>query len=116
MLVLNREERWRPRKTRGRFHFLGSSVPVKNKRKETAPQSCRKCEHWLEMREKLRVSELLTKAVERIEAQLKGKSLKPSLGDYLKLLQLEKELADGEGPKEIKVTWVDPAAESKTEK
>ena len=105
----------RPRPKRGRFHF-GYNVPVNKTDKETAPRSCRECKHWLEMREKLRVSELLLKAVDGIEAQLQDKSLKPSLGDYLKLLQLEKELEDGEAPKEIKVTWVDPAAESKTEK
>ena len=105
----------RPRSKRGRFHF-GCSVPVSKNTKETPPRSCRECVHWLEMREKLRVSELLIKAVEGIEAQLADKSLKPSLGDYLKLLQLEKELVDGDAPQEIKVTWVDPAAPSETEK
>ena len=91
-------------------------MPVNKNTKEVAPRSCRECVHWLEMREKLRVSELLIKAVDGIEAQLKDKSLKPSLGDYLKLLQLEKELVDSDAPQEIKVTWVDPAAPSETEK
>ena len=37
--------------------------------------------------------------------------LKPSMGDYMKLLQLEREL-DHDSPKEIKVTWVEPETES----
>ena len=74
------------------------------------------CEHCLETREKVRVSELLLKTVERIEAQLQETNLKPSLGDYLKLLRLEKELVDGEAPQEIKVTSVGPAAVSESEK
>jgi hypothetical protein len=33
------------------------------------------------------------------------------MSDYLKLLQLERELEE-ETPKEVKVTWVEPTAES----
>lgn len=42
----------------------------------------------------------------RVEEKLTQDVHKASLGDYIRLVQLEKELKDTE-PKEIKVTWVD---------
>ncbi len=50
---------------------------------------------------------LVNKVIEKIEAKLDGDELKPTVGDLLRLLQLEKELED-EQPKEIKVSWVGP--------
>jgi len=44
----------------------------------------------------------------RIEAKMKGDQMKATLGDYIRLVQLHKEL-DDESPKEIRVTWVEPA-------
>jgi len=52
-----------------------------------------------------------------MEAKLTGRDFKPTVADYLKLLQIEKEVEEKElegKPKEITVTWVDP--ESKQEK
>jgi hypothetical protein len=43
----------------------------------------------------------------RVEERLTHDVEKASLGDYIRLVQLEKELKESE-PKEIKVTWVDP--------
>lgn len=50
------------------------------------------------------VKSMLTK----IETKMKGDQMKATLGDYIRLVQLHKEL-DDESPKEIKVTWVEPA-------
>jgi hypothetical protein len=44
----------------------------------------------------------------RIETKMKGNQMKATLGDYIRLVQLHKEL-DDESPKEIRVTWVEPA-------
>jgi len=44
----------------------------------------------------------------RIETKMQGDQMKATLGDYIKLVQLHKEL-DDESPKEIRVTWVEPA-------
>jgi hypothetical protein len=44
-----------------------------------------------------------------MEAKLSGDDAKATLGDYIRLVQFEKELEEGE-PREIKVTWVEPAA------
>ena len=43
-----------------------------------------------------------------IETKMKGNQMKATLGDYIRLVQLHKEL-DDESPKEIRVTWVEPA-------
>jgi len=86
-------------------------MPETNSDEKMAPQSCRECERWPEIKNKLHLSELLTSAIDKLEARVKADDFKLTLGDYLKLLQLEKEI-EGEGLKEIKVTWVDPAGMS----
>jgi hypothetical protein len=78
---------------------------------EQAVKSCTECSEMQEVRKKLRISELLTKAIKGFEARLDDPDFKLTLSDYLKLIQMEKEL-DDEGPKEIKVTWVDPEVTS----
>jgi len=45
----------------------------------------------------------------KIEEKMTGNQMKATLGDYIRLVQLHKEL-DDESPKEIRVTWVEPAA------
>ena len=79
----------------------------KRKKQEKAPQSCTECEHWTEVRNKLRVSTVLTSVITKMEDKLKEADFKPSLADFLRLVQLENETGDEE-PKEIKVTWVEP--------
>jgi hypothetical protein len=56
---------------------------------------------------RIRISDLLDKAIVGIEDRFKAKDFKPTMGDYLKLLQMEIEL-EQEEVKEIKVTWVEP--------
>jgi hypothetical protein len=62
---------------------------------EERPESPRKRQAKL-------VQALLTK----MEKQLTGDGAKATLGDYIKLVQLQKELEDGE-LREVRVTWVD---------
>jgi urease gamma subunit len=57
------------------------------------------------------VGGILAKVIENMEKKLKTEDFKPSLADYLKLVQLEKDFEDGE-TKEIKVTWVEPVGSS----
>ncbi len=47
----------------------------------------------------------------RIEEQMGTATMKATMGDYIRLVQLHKEL-DDESPKEIKVTWVEPKSGS----
>ena len=56
------------------------------------------------------VKSMLTK----IETKMQGDKMKATLGDYIRLVQLHKEL-DDESPKEIRVTWVEPAERSAKE-
>lgn len=90
-------------------------MPEQASNEKTAPKSCKDCERWQEIKQKFRISEVLTHALDDLDERVKSKEFKLTLGDYLKLLQLEKELEEV-GPKEIKVTWIDPAATSKPEK
>jgi hypothetical protein len=60
------------------------------------------------------LSEFLATLRTNIEDRLKKKEVKPSIGDYLKVLQLEKEL-EKQDAEEVRATWVEPK-ESVTEK
>ncbi len=79
----------------------------KRNAQDNAPKECRDCSRWAELKEKIRIAELLASAIKMLEEKLKADDFKPSIADYLKLVQLEQEL-DREEAKEIKVTWVEP--------
>jgi hypothetical protein len=64
---------------------------------------------------RIRISDLLDKAIVGIEDRFKANDFKPTMGDYLKLLQMEIDL-EQEEIREIKVTWVEPATTSDSEK
>jgi hypothetical protein len=55
---------------------------------------------------KARISKFLDNAMKQFEKRLSSEDIKPTVGDYLKLMQIEKEL-DRDEAKEIKVTWVE---------
>ena len=48
--------------------------------------------------------------LEKMEAKLGGRNVKASLGDYIRLMQLHRELEEEEVT-EIQVTWVNPKPE-----
>lgn len=85
----------------------------KGKRQEKAPKSCEDCERWAEVRNKLRVSGVLSGVIAKMEEKLKTEEFKASVADYLKLVQMEQDIGEEE-TKEIKVTWVEPVR-SRTE-
>ena len=51
------------------------------KRQEKAPESCVTCEHWKEVKSKLRVADVLKRVVKKMEASLDATDFKASLGD-----------------------------------
>ena len=53
-------------------------------------------------------AELLDKAIRSIEEKLGSSDVKATFADFIRLLQLQKELQT-EQPREIKVTWIDPS-------
>ena len=79
-----------------------------------APKECKECPRWVEIREKFRLSKLLEKMLNAIEKKIEQEDLKPTIGDYLKLMQMEQEV-EQETAKEIKITWVDPTLTSNNE-
>jgi hypothetical protein len=72
---------------------------------------CRSCIHWEHIKACARVAVLVNNAVEKYEARLNDKGFKPTVAEYLKLLQLEKEIEDEMPIKETHVLWVEPKAE-----
>jgi hypothetical protein len=52
----------------------------------------------------------ISRLIKRIEKKLESDVAKATVADFVRLLQLQKELEE-ETPKEIKVTWVEPSEE-----
>jgi hypothetical protein len=50
---------------------------------------------------------VVEKLLKSVEKKLAGKDVKATLGDYIKLMQLQTELEEEE-PRDITVTWVEP--------
>ena len=75
----------------------------------TTPKSCQTCEYRREVKERARLTTLLQSIIEKMQAALEDKAFKPTIGDYIKLVQMEKEIEETEEQtKEIRVTWVEP--------
>jgi hypothetical protein len=87
---------------------------MKGKSGANTPKDCATCSDWKKVRKKIRTSKLLEKAIEAFEERIQKEEFKPTIAEYLKLVQLEQE-SDQDNTKEIKVTWVDPTVKSKTE-
>jgi len=87
----------------------------KTKNTSKSPKDCRDCDRWNEIKDRVRVTEALEKAILAVELKIKGKDFKPTMAEYLKLIQMEQDLKHDDA-KEIKVTWVEPAAKSEPEK
>ena len=88
---------------------MGSIKSKTGKAGDKAPKSCRECRHWKEAKERIRVNELLEATIDEYKKKLTAGDFKPTIAEYLKLLQAEQELElNQDGVKEIKVTWVEP--------
>ena len=84
-------------------------MAVKTKKPGKPSHQCADCEQRRVRKDKAGAVDLLSKAIEGFEKRIQETDFKITVGDYLKLVQLEKEYAQ-EGAKEIRVTWVEPAA------
>jgi hypothetical protein len=87
----------------------------KGRSKKTA-KNCRECPNWDEVRERVRVHELLEKAIKTFESKIQKADYEPTVAEYVKLLQLGREMGQEDEPKEVKVTWVGPNETSESEK
>lgn len=52
-------------------------------------------------------TEIIEELLSAVQTKFKKGELKPTLGDYIRLMQLRRELEENE-PKNIEVKWVDP--------
>lgn len=59
------------------------------------------------------IERLVGEAILGIEKRLCDTKSPPSIGDYLKVMQLQKEIED-EAPKEIRITWVEPPEQTES--
>ena len=69
---------------------------------------CKKCEGKQTAARKRKASALVDQVLSKIEEQIESQTLKPTVGDYLRLLQYREEIQEGDEAKEIRVTWVEP--------
>jgi len=78
--------------------------------KEIDLKECESCARWKEIRKRLRISKLLSQAIAKLEVRFEQKDFKPSVAEYLKLVEMEQEMEHRslEG-KEVQATWVDPS-------
>jgi hypothetical protein len=53
-------------------------------------------------------AQLLENAIQSVEKKLQDGAVKATFADFIRLLQLQKELQPAQ-PREIKVTWIDPS-------
>jgi hypothetical protein len=104
----------RLRRNAGPLSFLTITMTTQGRWKP--PDDCRDCERWPEVSERVRVKELLERAIEQFETKITKAAYEPTVAEYVKLIQLGRELAQEDEPKEIKVTWVGPNATSESEK
>ena len=88
---------------------------TKGKKTGQSPKDCRDCENWRDVQERVRVSEALEKAIKAIETKINSKDFNPTMAEYLKLMQVEKELKQDD-TKEIRVTWVEAVVKPEPEK
>jgi hypothetical protein len=92
---------------------MASKVPSKG-RKKIKP--CEDCSFYQALKQKLKVSEVLAQTIAKFEDRITDANFSPSVGDYIKLVQMKNELEEAsDEAKEIRVTWIEPPT-SKTEK
>lgn len=49
-----------------------------------------------------------------VDKKFKAEDAKPTLADFIRLTQLERELEEEEKPEKMTITWVDPLEEQDT--
>jgi hypothetical protein len=63
-----------------------------------------------ESKKKKTQAAVVKKLLKNVEKKLGGEDVKATLGDYIRLVQLQQELEEDE-PRDITVSWVEPASE-----
>ena len=74
--------------------------------KKARKKDCGDCEHTKDNGSP-NAAAVVEKMLGAIEAKIQGDQIKPTVGDYLRLLQYRDEKQHSDQPREIKVTWVE---------
>lgn len=77
---------------------------------DNIPKECRECRNWLKRSAEYRqkIYGTMISVVDKIQEKVSEEKYKPSLGDFLKVLEVQKELESiNQERKEIVVRWVD---------
>jgi len=80
-------------------------MPIVEEQDPEEPKSNRKA---AQPRRGSKRADLVERAIESIEQKLGSSDVKATFADFIRLLQLQKELQSDQ-PREIKVTWIDPS-------
>ena len=71
-------------------------------------KTCEQCKRWADVKKRMRIAEVLASAVKGFQEKLESKDFKPTVAEYLKLVQMEQEYEQElDAPREIQVTWVE---------
>lgn len=81
----------------------------KNREDGSIPADCKDCEHWSSVKDRVRIHSVLTSMAGKIEEKVTADEFKPTVGDFLKVVELERAWDTNEGSKEIVARWADPA-------
>jgi len=79
----------------------------REKKSETAATGKRKPARTAKSGTGVGRAQVVKNMLTQMEAKIGSDQMKATMGDYIRLVQLHKEL-DDEAPREIKVTWVEP--------
>jgi hypothetical protein len=92
---------------KAKISLQGWQGPRREKVEETYQDSAEETE-----RPDRYLPDLVRKALDAFEKRLGNEDLRPTLAEYLKLLQIEQEVTKQDKlPREITVTWVEPEAD-----
>lgn len=83
--------------------LFGTQMVARKRRDKQGPTP--EAASRIELSRRQRIAKLLSEVEKRLDID----GSKVTLGDYIRLTQLERELEDEEQPREIIVTWKDPA-------
>ena len=82
------------------WHACAGSVRIDFGREQTEREQKKKTQ-----------AAVVEKLLKNVEKKLGGEDVKATLGDYIRLVQLQQELEEDE-PRDIMVKWVDPKPET----
>ena len=89
------------------------AVKQRAKRSDKTPEPESGGRRKEERKKRASKAEMIEDMIQQTQEKLRGKEAKASLGDFIRLLQLQREMEE-DAPKEVRVTWVETAGEEES--